>query len=95
MGVTSNTLTPYFSSDVAVGMSGSMYAGVSGTGIRAKTGDRVAILLDFKTDQIKFYWNGKEQSKGTLKSNTVYYPIIHMYYQNTSFTLSFPKQPKN
>eukprot|EP01080_Neovahlkampfia_damariscottae_P005608 gene5608-9425_t len=48
IGVTTNTNSPYFSSDLAIGFSGSMYSGIKGIGIRPKVGDQVGILLDFK-----------------------------------------------
>jgi hypothetical protein len=95
MGVTKTPNSAYFSSDLAIGMAGSLYSGISGVGISGlKPGDSVGILLDFKNLQIKFYLNGIEKSKGAIQSGTTYYPVIHIYYVQNSFTLSFPKKPK-
>jgi hypothetical protein len=95
MGVTTSPNSAYFSSDVTIGMAGSLYSGISGVGISGlKTGDCVGILLDFKKLQIKFYLNGIEKSKGIIQTGTTYYPVIHIYYLQNSFTLSFPKKPK-
>eukprot|EP01080_Neovahlkampfia_damariscottae_P002417 gene2417-2881_t len=91
----SNVNKTQFSSDHTQGMSGSSYCMSGSDYTNGNNGDTVGIYVDFK--KLKAYWfiNGKKLSVHyDLKKGQSYYPVIHIYYLNNKFQLSFPKKPK-
>jgi len=93
IGITPNKSGSSYSSDIGVGMSGYNY-NVSGSTISGNNGDSIGVLLDFSASSVKFYKNGTYVCTGNISSGTEYFPVIHIYYVNDSFTLNFPKMPK-
>jgi hypothetical protein len=95
MGVTANRDTSYYSSDIVMGCSGSNYNCSGGNCYVANSNDRIGIKLDFKNLTVSFYKNDISTNIiGYMKKDFSYTPVVHCFYQNDKFTLSFPKVPK-
>lgn len=88
----SKSTTPYFSSDIAVGMSGSLYGGVTGTPVYGNNGDKIGIFCDFDKGKVEFYYNQQYRAYANISKGTLYYPVFHIYYVGNIFKLSFPKK---
>lgn len=91
-GITKNQNAPYFSSDITVGMSGSLYGGVSGTAIYGNNGDKIGIFCNFDKGQVEFYHNGSYRATASISKGTQYFPVFHIYYVSNIFKVSFPKK---
>lgn len=88
-----NAQTSYFSKDIAIGMSGSVYNCQGNNWGGANNGDVIGIYVNFQQLKIYFFKNGKYVHVcGDLKKGVAYYPVFHIYYQMNKFTVKFPSK---
>jgi hypothetical protein len=84
-----------YSADIVVGLSGYQYNLNGAQSTQMNNGDRIGVYLSFPKKKVYFFHNGVQMGvTGDLQPKQAYYPCIHIYYANDSFSLQFPtKKP--
>jgi hypothetical protein len=92
----STTANTQYSGDLVIGLSGYAYNLIGGNSITVDKDDRVGMLVDIPKGKCYFFKNGAQMTcHGVLQKGTEYWPCVHLYYTNDSFTVTFPtKIPK-
>lgn len=94
VGIVNNPkLKQQYSSTISVGMCGSNYLTKKKAGFNPKMGGKVGVYLDFNSLTVSFTYDGKLIAYADLTKGQTYYPVVHLYYVNDSFSVSFPSKP--
>jgi hypothetical protein len=96
IGITPDKNSSFYQRDIAIGMKGYKYGGVTGDyDFTAQNGDRIGVLVDFDDSVIRFYRNGEYTNlSGKIIKGVDYYPVIHIYYINDQVTVYYPNMVK-